>query len=83
MPGEPSLRIDWEMFRALANTENGTPIDVQPHHILRRLDLFLRQLGLLISNYAPIETIEWSDPARRDVVRLRVNRNERKYEKGA
>lgn len=82
LPGDPALRIDWEMFRALANAENGTPIDVQPYHILRRLDLFLRQLGLLVSNYAPIETIEWSDQTQRDVIRLRVNRNERKYEEG-
>lgn len=82
LPGDPSLRVDWEVFRALASAENGTPIDVQPYHILRRLDLFLRQLGLLVSNYAPIETIEWSDHARRDVVRLRINRNERQYEKG-
>ncbi len=83
LPGDPSLRIDWEMFQALANAANGTPIDVQPYHILRRLDLFLQQLGLLVSNYAPIETIEWSDHARRNVVRLRVNRNERQYEGGS
>jgi hypothetical protein len=81
LPSDPSLRVDWEMFRALANAANGTPIDVQPYHILRRLDLFLQQLGLLVSNYAPIETIEWSDHARRNVVRLRVNRNERQYER--
>ena len=82
LPGDPFLRVDWEMFRILASAENGTPIDVQPYHILRRLDMFLRQLGLLVSNYAPIETIEWSDHMRHDVVRLRVNRNERQYEKG-
>jgi len=82
LPGDPALRIDWEMFQALANAANGTPIDVQPYHILRRLDLFLRQLGLLVSNYAPIETIEWSDHARREVVRLRINRNDRTYEEG-
>jgi hypothetical protein len=80
LPGDPALRVDWEMYRALASAKNGTPIDVQPYHILRRLDLFLGQLGLLVSNYAPIETIEWSDHAQRKVVQLRVNRNERKYE---
>ncbi len=82
LPGDPSLRVDWDMFRALASAANGMPIDVQPYHILRRLDMFLRQLGLLVSNYTPIETIEWSDHARRDVVRLRVNRNQRQYEGG-
>ena len=83
LPGDPSLHIDWEMFSALANAANGKPIDVQPYHILRRLDLFLRQLGLLVTNYAPIETIEWNDHVRRDVMRLRVNRNEYKYEEGS
>ena len=46
VPGDPSLRIDWPMYQALTSAHYGTPIEVQPFHILRRLDLFLRSLDL-------------------------------------
>lgn len=82
LPGDPALRVDWEMYQALASAKEGKPIDIQPYHILRRLDLFLRQLSDDVSNSAPIETIEWSERRARRVVSLRIDRRERKFVEG-
>lgn len=80
LPGDPALRVDWEMYQALSEAADGKPINTQPFHILRRLDLFLRQLGTLITNYHPIETIEWSDRQERNLIQLRINRTNRRFE---
>lgn len=79
LPGDPALRVDWDMYQALASARDGKPIDVQPYHVLRRLDLFLHQLGNDVSNSAPIETIEWSERRARRVVSLRIDRRSRTF----
>ncbi len=81
LPGDPALRINWEIFQALSEAAVGKPIDMQPFHIMRRLDLFLRQLGTLTTNYHPIETIEWSNRQERNLTQLRINRANRRFEK--
>jgi len=67
------------MFQALSSAQNGKPIDVQPYHILRRLDIFLRQLGNEVSKSDPVETIEWSEHRSRKVVSISVDRDKRTY----
>lgn len=79
LPGDPALRIDWEMFQALNSARNGKPIVVQPYHILRRLDLFLRQLGNEVGKTDPVETIEWIDHLNRKVISINVKREDRSY----
>ena len=81
LPGDPALRVDWEMYQALSEATDGKPIHMQPFHIMRRLDLFLRQLGTLITNYHPIETVEWSNRQGGNLVQLRINRINRRFEK--
>ncbi len=78
--GDPALRIDWQMYQALVAARNGTPINVQPFHVLRRLDLFLRSLGPDAGGTREIERIEWSDQRGRGPVSVRVNRTLRRYE---
>lgn len=80
LPGDPALRIDWGMYQALSDAQTGKRIETQPFHILRRLDLFLRQLGTRTTNYHPIETIEWSERRPNSLVQLRVNRISRNFE---
>jgi len=70
-PGEPGLRVDWPMYQALTSAQSGTPIDVQPLYILRRLDLFLRSLGPESGGQRHIENIEWSNHKKRTLVRGR------------
>ncbi len=79
-PGAAFLKVDWPMYQALTAAYNGTPIDVQPFHILRRLDLFLRSLGFDAGGPRHIENIEWSDHRQRALVAIRVNRNKQTYE---
>ncbi len=78
--GDPALKVDWTLFQALSSARSGMPIDVQPFHIQRRLDLFLRSLGVDAGGSRPIETIEWSDHRRRTIKSVRVNRETRLYE---
>jgi hypothetical protein len=80
LPGDPALRVDWEMYKALAAARQGKLIDVQPYHILRRLDLFMRSLGPEVGRVYSIETIEWSDYRQRAVVTMRVNRRKLTYQ---
>ena len=80
VPGDPSLRIDWPMYQALTSAYYGTPIEVQPFHILRRLDLFLRSLGPEAGGSRHIENIEWSDHKQWTLVSIRVNRTNQNYE---
>lgn len=80
VPGDPSLRIDWPIYQALTSAHQGTPIEVQPFHILRRLDLFLRSLGPEAGGSRHIENIEWSDHQHRTPVSIRVNRTNQSYE---
>lgn len=79
-PGDPALRVDWPMYQALAAAQMGHPIDIQPFHILRRLDLFLRHLGQDAGGSREIETVLMSDQRRRQVEHVRVNRRIRRYE---
>jgi len=79
-PGDPSLRIDWLMYQALTSADKGTPIEVQPFYILRRLDLFLRCLGPEAGGPRHIENVEWSDHKHRTIVSVRINRNTQSYE---
>ncbi|MCI0564898.1 MAG: hypothetical protein L0332_31890 [Chloroflexi bacterium] len=79
-PGAPALRVDWEMYQALAAAKEGKLIDVQPYHILRRLDLFLRSLGFEVGRAYAEETVEWSDYRQRRVVTIRVHRDEMRYQ---
>jgi hypothetical protein len=79
-PGDPALRVDWPMYQALVAAQMGHPIDIQPFHILRRLDLFLRHLGQDAGGSREIETVLMSDQRRRQVERVRVNRRTRQYE---
>ncbi len=79
--GDPALRVDWSMYQALASADNGVPIALQPFHILRRLDLFLRGLGMDVSRPREVELIEWSETGRRSVPRtVRINRVRGEYE---
>jgi hypothetical protein len=78
-PGDPALRIDWEMYQALAAASAGRLIDVQPYHILRRLDLFLRSLGFEVGRAYSEETIEWGDYKNRQLITIRVNREQLRY----
>src|SRR5581483_11262024 len=78
--GDPGLRIDWPMYQALTSAHYGTPIEVQPFHILRRLDLFLRSLGPEGGGSRHIENIEWSNHQYRTLVSIRVNRTNQCYE---
>lgn len=78
-PGAPALRVDWEMYQALSAAKEGKLVDVQPYHILRRLDLFLRSLGFEVGRAYAEETIEWSDYRQRRLVALRVHRDEQRY----
>jgi hypothetical protein len=80
LPGDPALRIDWEMYKALSEAKQGKAIEVQPYAILRRLDLFLRDLGPTAGNWASIENIHWGDYKRRTVVSIKVNRNKQTYQ---
>lgn len=80
LPGDPALRVDWEMYKALAAARQGKLIDVQPYHILRRLDLFMRSLGPEVGRVYSIETVEWSDYRQRVVVTMRVNRRKLTYQ---
>lgn len=80
LPGDPSLRIDWPMYQALTSANYGTPIEVQPFHILRRLDLFLRGLSPEAGGSRHIENIEWSNHQYRTLVSIRVNRTNQSYE---
>lgn len=80
LPGDPALRVDWEMYKALAAARQGKLIDVQPYHILRRLDLFMRSLGPEVGRVYSIETVEWSDYRQRAVVTMRVNRRKLTYQ---
>lgn len=77
-PGDVGLLIDWPMYKALADARNGTPVDVQPFHILRRLDSFLRNLSSS-SDTRQVETIEWYDRRRRSQELVRVNRSNQRY----
>jgi hypothetical protein len=79
-PGDPALRIDWPMYQALATAQMGLPIDIQPYHILRRLDLFLRHLGQDAGGSREIETVLMSDQRRRHVEYMRINRRTHQYE---
>jgi len=79
-PGEPGLRVDWPMYQALTSAQSGTPIDVQPLYILRRLDLFLRSLGPESGGQRHIENIEWSNHKKRTLISIRVNRTNQSYE---
>lgn len=80
-PGDPSLRIDWTMYQVFVAAKAGKPVDFQPFHILRRLDLFLRSLGGDALGTREVETVEWSDHRRRQLAQVRVNRATRSYEK--
>jgi hypothetical protein len=77
--GDPALRIDWPMYQCLAAALGGRPIDAQPFHILRRLDLFLRQLGPYAGGTREIENIEVSTPRHRRLSSIRVSRRMRCY----
>jgi hypothetical protein len=79
-PGDPSLRIDWPIYQTLMSADYGSPIEVQPFHILRRLDLFLRSLGPEAGSSRHIENIEWSDHQHRTLVSIRINRTNQSYE---
>jgi hypothetical protein len=79
-PGDPALRIDWPMYQSLVAAQAGLPIALQPFHILRRLDLFLRSLGQDVGGSREMETIEWSTQRRRtDTTSVRVSRSQREY----
>ncbi len=79
--GDPALRVDWPMYQALAAAQVGLPIALQPFHILRRLDLFLRSLGQDVGGPRDMETIEWSPQRRRtNATSVRVSRSRRTYE---
>jgi hypothetical protein len=80
VPGDPRLRLDWPIYQALTSAHYGTPIEVQPFHILRRLDLFLRSLGPEAGGSRHVENIEWSDHQHRTPVSIRVNRTNQSYE---
>lgn len=79
IPGDAALRVDWEMYQALSSAKQGKPIDIQPFHILRRLDLFLRKLGSEGGPAYSIETIEWSNHRTRTVQVMRVDRRNLAY----
>ncbi len=81
-PGDPALHIDWTMYQALTSAKQGKPIDVQPFHLLRRLDLFLRHLAPHAMGPRDIETVEWSNHRQRHLEKVRVNRTKRSYENG-
>ncbi len=70
----PILRVDWEMYQALTAAEQGRPIDVQPSHLLRRLDLFLRKLGSKAGDVRSVERIEWSNHRLRKLAGIGVDR---------
>lgn len=80
LPGEPALRVDWEMFKALWEAKQGKAIEVQPYSILRRLDLFLRSLGPEAGNWAAVETIHWGDYKKQRLVSMKVNRRNMTYQ---
>src|SRR6266540_5375496 len=80
LPGDPALRIDWEMYKALWEAKKGKAIEVQSYSLLRRLDLFLRSLGPVAGNWGPIENINWGDYKKRSVVSIRVSRNKSAYQ---
>jgi len=79
LPGDPALRVDWEMFKSLWDAKQGMAIEVQPYSILRRLDLFLRSLGTEAGNWSSIETIKWGDYRRRSEVVIKVDRRKAAY----
>jgi hypothetical protein len=78
-PSAPALHVNWEMYNALSAAKQGRPIDAQPFYILRRLNLFLRKLGSTVRQTSTIENVEWSNPRRRSVVTLRVDRKSQGY----
>jgi hypothetical protein len=80
LPGDPTLRIDWEMYRALWEAKQGMAIEVQPYSILRRLDLFLRRIGSKAGGWSATETILWGDYKKRSTISLKVNRTKATYE---
>jgi hypothetical protein len=80
LPGDPALRIDWEMYKALWEAKQGKAIEVQPYSTLRRLDLFLRSLGRIAGNWSSIENIIWGDYKKRRIVTIRVSRNKLAYQ---
>jgi len=79
-PGDPTLRVDWELFRALSDAKLGKAIEVQPYTILRRLDVFLRRLGQNVGGWSAVETVLWGDYQRQEVVELRVDRKQAAYD---
>jgi len=80
-PGYPALRIDWPMYQALVAAQEGLPIALQPFHILRRLDLFLRSLGQNVGGPRDTEMIEWSTQRRGiNTTPVRISRSRRTYE---
>jgi len=80
LPGDPAMRVDWEMYKALWEAKQGKAIEVQSYSTLRRLDLFLRSLGPTAGNWAATENIIWGDYKRHSVVSIRVNRNKSVYQ---
>lgn len=80
LPGDAALRVDWEMYSALAEAREGRPIDSLPYDILRRLDLFLRSLGSEVGPTYFVETIVWSDYDKRKIVPVQVNRKTLTYQ---
>lgn len=78
-PSAPALRVNWEMYNALSAAKQGRPIDAQPFYILRRLDLFLGKLGSMVRQTTTIENVEWSNPRRRSIVTIRVDRKSHGY----
>ena len=80
LPGDAGLRIDWKMYQSLSSASQGKLIHVQPYHILRRLDLFLRRLGSEVARTSPVETVEWSNYKQRTIVRMRINRDKMGYQ---
>jgi hypothetical protein len=68
------------MYQSLVAAQAGLPIALQPFHILRRLDLFLRSLGQDVGGPREMETIEWSTQrCRTDTTSVRVSRSQREY----
>jgi hypothetical protein len=78
-PGDPGLKVDWEMYRALADAKLGKALEVQPYAILRRLDVFLRGLGQFTGKWSAVETVLWGDYKRREVIEIRVDRRRSAY----
>jgi hypothetical protein len=79
LPGDPALRVDWELFKSLWDAKQGMAIEVQPYSILRRLDLFLRSLGPEAGNWSSVETVKWGDYRQRTEVTIKVDRRKVAY----